>query len=214
MPVANGWGVARPLAARAAGGRGALGGLLDDGLIQEGAPPPPEAVSALAGYGLDISWHRSQRVTAADLRTADLVLGMSRGHVRHAVVIAPEIWPRAFTLKELIRRGTETGPRRPGRAAGRTGWPGCTRAGNAWRLLGDSPADDVADPMGGPPQAYADTAALLNELMGRLAGLCWGLPADRLPRAAVTPRRRSSSHPRTWPAPRAPHPDRPSGPGS
>lgn len=155
-------------------------GLLDEGLLQEGAAPPPEAVSALAGYGLDISGHRSHRVTAADLRGADLVLGMSRAHVRHAVVVAPEIWPRAFTLKELLRRGLETGPRRPGEPV--ADWLARAHHGRERvALLGDSPADDVADPMGGPPQAYVNTAALLNELMGRLAGLCWGLPADRLP---------------------------------
>lgn len=154
-------------------------GLLDDGLLQEGAPPPPEAVSALARYGLDISGHRSHRVTAADLSEADLVLGMSRSHVRHAVVIAPEIWPRAFTLKELLRRGMETGPRRPGETV--ADWLARVHEGRERAaLLGDSPADDVADPAGGPPQAYANTAALLNELTGRLARLCWGLPADRL----------------------------------
>ena len=154
-------------------------GLFDEGLLQEGEPPPPEAVSALAGYGLDVSGHRSHRVTAADLSAADLVLGMSRAHVRHAVVIAPEIWPRAFTLKELLRRGLETGPRTTGEPI--ADWLARVHEGRERvTLLGDSPADDVADPMGGPPQAYANTAALLNELMGRLAGLCWGLPADWL----------------------------------
>jgi protein-tyrosine phosphatase len=154
-------------------------GLFDEGLLQEGEPPPPEVVAALAGYGLDVSGHRSHRVTAADLRESDLVLGMSRAHVRHAVVIAPEIWPRAFTLKELLRRGVETRPRAPGEPM--ADWLARVHEGRERvTLLGDSPADDVADPMGGPPQAYADTAALLNDLMGRLAGLCWGLPADRL----------------------------------
>jgi protein-tyrosine phosphatase len=154
-------------------------GLFDEGLLQEGEPSPPDAVSALAGYGLDVSGHRSHRVTAADLNGADLVLGMSRAHVRHAVVIVPEIWPRAFTLKELLRRGLETGPRRPGEPM--ADWLARVHEGRERvALLGDSPADDVADPMGGPLQAYANTAALLNDLMGRLAGLCWGLSADRL----------------------------------
>jgi protein-tyrosine phosphatase len=155
-------------------------GLLDEGLLQEGEPPPHEAVAALAGYGLDISRHRSRRVTAADLSGADLVLGMSRAHVRYAVVIAPETWPRVFTLKELLRRGTEIGPRKPGEPL--ADWLGRIHEGRERAaLLGDSPADDVADPMGGPPQAYADTAALLDDLMSQLARLCWGLAADGLP---------------------------------
>ena len=118
-------------------------------------------------------------MTAADLRGSDLVLGMSRAHVRHAVVIVPEIWPRAFTLKELLRRGLETGPRAPGERM--ADWLARVHEGRERvALLGDSPADDVADPIGGPPQAYANTAALLNDLTGGLASLCWGLSADRL----------------------------------
>ena len=155
-------------------------GLLDEGLLREGEPPPPEAISAMAGYGLDISGHRSRRVTVADLAWADLVLGMSREHVRYAVVTAPDAWPRSFTLKELIRRGEQAGPRKLGERL--ADWLARVHEGRERAtLLGDSPADDVADPMGGPPQAYADTAALLDELMGRLVRLCWPLPVDSLP---------------------------------
>jgi protein-tyrosine phosphatase len=149
------------------------------GLLQEGEPPSPGAISAVVPYGLDISGHRSHRVTVADLTWADLVLGMAREHVRHAVVTAPDTWPLAFTLKELVRRGEEIGARKPGE--GLAEWLAQVHEGRERAaLLGDSEADDVADPMGGPPQAYADTAALLDELMGRLVGLCWGLSADRL----------------------------------
>lgn len=150
------------------------------GLLQGGEASSPGAIWALARYGLEISGHRSQRVTVADLTWADLVLGMAREHVRHAVVTAPDTWPRAFTLRELVRRGEEIGPAKP--AEPLADWLARVHEGREHAaLLGDSPVDDVADPMGGPPQAYADTAALLDELMGRLAGLCWGLAADRLP---------------------------------
>jgi protein-tyrosine phosphatase len=150
------------------------------GLLQEGAPPSPGAIAALASYGLEISGHRSHRVTVADLNWADLVLGMTREHVRDAVVTVPDTWPRAFTLKELVRRGEEIGPAKP--AEPLADWLDRVNEGRERAaLLGDSPADDVADPMGGPPRAYADTAALLDELTDRLAGLCWGLSADRLP---------------------------------
>jgi protein-tyrosine phosphatase len=143
------------------------------GLLQEGEPPSPGAVSAMAPYGLDISGHRSHRVTEADLTWADLVLGMSREHVRHAVVTMPDAWPRSFTLKELVRRGEEIGRTRPGEPLG--DWLARVHEGRERAaLLGHSPIDDVADPMGGPPEAYGSTAVLLDELMGRLTRLCWG----------------------------------------
>ena len=151
------------------------------GLFSEGEPASPEAISALAAHGLDLSGHRSHRVAGSDLAWADLVLGMSREHVRHAVVTAPDTWPRAFTLKELVRRGEESGPRQP--AEPFASWLARVHEGRTqMALLGDSPADDVADPMGGPPQAYADTVVLLDDLLGRVAALGWGLPAGRLPR--------------------------------
>jgi protein-tyrosine-phosphatase len=148
-------------------------------MLQAGVPPPPEVVSTMAGYGLDVTQHRSRLVTAEDLAQADLILGMAREHVRHAVVTAPPSWPRAFTLKELLRRGHETGPRMPGEPL--ADWLARVHQGRTHAaLLGDSPLDDVADPAGGPPQGYAVTAALLDELVARLVELGWGLPADRL----------------------------------
>jgi protein-tyrosine phosphatase len=143
------------------------------GLLQEGEPPSPGAISMMASYGLDISGHRSNRVTEADLTWADLVLGMSREHVRHAVVTVPDAWPRSFTLKELVRRGEEVGPAKSREPL--TDWLARVHEGRERvALLGDSPVDDVADPMGGPSEAYGDTAALLDQLIGRLARLCWG----------------------------------------
>jgi hypothetical protein len=35
-------------------------------------------------------------------------------------------------------------------------------------LLDDSPDDDVADPVGGPQQAYTETAAILGILLDQL----------------------------------------------
>jgi protein-tyrosine phosphatase len=150
------------------------------GLLRGGDPPPAEVVSAMAGYGLDVAPHRSRLVTPADLAQADLILGMAREHVRHAVVLAPPSWPRAFTLKELVRRGKQTGPRMPGEPL--ADWLSRVHEGRTHAaLLGASPLDDVADPVGGPPRAYALTAALLDELVTGLAELCWGLRADSLP---------------------------------
>lgn len=150
------------------------------GLLGQGEPVPPEAVAAMAGYGLDLTRYRSRLMTAADLGGADLVLSMAREHVRHAVVTEPAAWPRTFTLRELLRRGQHAGPRLPGEPL--ASWLARIQNGrDRVALLGDSPGDDVADPMGGPADAYVTTATLLDELVGALVDLCWGQPSQARP---------------------------------
>jgi protein-tyrosine phosphatase len=142
------------------------------GMFAPGLAPPTEAVAALARYGLDISGHRSRRLEVADVVEADLVVAMARSHVREAVVLAPAAWPRTFTLKELARRGSAVGPRRPGERLAR--WLARVGEGRVQsELVGDADMDDVADPMGGAPEDYVATAALLKELVDRLVTLAW-----------------------------------------
>jgi protein-tyrosine phosphatase len=153
------------------------------GMLGDDEPPRPEAVAAMTGYGLDIASHRSRRVTTDDLERADLTLAMARENLRYAVVTAPAIWPRAFTMCELVRRGEAIGPRRPGESL--AGWLARAHAGRERAaLLGDSAADDVADPTGGPQRGYTETAAILSGLADRLVGLCWGNEPDESARQA------------------------------
>jgi len=142
------------------------------GMLGDGNPPYPEVVSVMAGFGLDVSAHRSRRVTCEDLERADLTLAMARENLRHAVVTAPSVWPESFTLPELVRRGSMIGRRFRGESL--AAWLARAHAGRERSaLLGDSPDDDVADPAGGPRRGYADTAALLSALVDRLVDLCW-----------------------------------------
>jgi protein-tyrosine phosphatase len=142
------------------------------GMIGGGDPPHQEVVSVMARYGIEIRPHRSRIVCAADLTPASLVLAMTRDHLRHAAITEPAAWPRAFTLKELIRRGERIGPRPVGEPF--SGWLSRAHAGRERAsLLGDSPDDDVPDPAGGPLRGYADTADLLDRLVTRLAELGW-----------------------------------------
>ena len=154
---------------------GAAGGaaVTSAGLLPGGRPVVPEVLAVMRGYGIDLSGHVSRTVSAADLSAAGLVLAMTREHLRHAVVTAPECWPYTFTLQELVRRGERAGPRR--RAEPLAAWLARVRRGRRMaELLGSSPDDDVTDPVGGPPGAYAATAALLDRLTGGLARLTRG----------------------------------------
>lgn len=142
------------------------------GMIRCGDPPYPEVVSVMASYGIEISSHSSRVACATDLARASLVLAMARDNLRYAVITEPGAWPRAFTLKELIRRGDQIGPRPPGESFPE--WLSRAHAGREHSsLLGDSAEDDVADPAGGPRRAYAATASLLDHLVTRLAELGW-----------------------------------------
>jgi protein-tyrosine phosphatase len=152
-------------------GRAAPISVASAGLLAGGRPPPAEAVAVMAARGIDISGHLSRRVTAADLAAADLVLGMTREHARHAAVLRPECWPRTFTLSELLRRGQQAGARAPGEPLG--AW--AARAGrdrSRHDLLGSGPDDDVPDPYGGPLAGYQATASLLDRLISDLVAQC------------------------------------------
>jgi protein-tyrosine phosphatase len=140
------------------------------GLLAGGSPAAPEAVAALAARGIDISAHRSRRLSAPLVNEADLVLGLAREHVRQAVLAEPEAWPRSFTLKELVRRSELVGPWASGQSLEE--WL-FKVAGDRTHsdMLGESSADDVDDPIGGPPSAYEATAADLSELTDSLADL-------------------------------------------
>src|SRR5512134_2669159 len=84
------------------------------GLLPGGASTPRHAVRAMAVRGLDVSGHVSRRLGPPDLAAADLVVTLERRHLREAVVADHDVLGRAFTLKELVRRGEEAGARRPG----------------------------------------------------------------------------------------------------
>lgn len=142
------------------------------GLLPGGRSPPPELVTAMAARGIDLQSHRSQQLTAELVEGAGLVIGMAREHVREIVSFRPDAWDRTFTLKELARRGAERGPRATGQAL--TEWLDELHTGrNRVDLLGNSPTDDVADPIGGPPSAFEAAAREIEQLVSAFATRAW-----------------------------------------
>jgi glycine hydroxymethyltransferase len=140
------------------------------GLLRGGQPASEHGVALLAERGFDLSEHRSQALTPELLEGADLVLGMAREHVREAVVLVPTAFPRTFTLKELVRRGEAVGQRFPDEAL--EAWLERVDAGRTPAdLMGSSPADDVADPIGHPRPVYERMVDELDDLVTRLVDL-------------------------------------------
>lgn len=142
------------------------------GLLEQDGPPPPGALKAASQLGLDMSEHRSRRIDRQLISDADLVVGMAREHVREVVVAVPAAWPKTFTFKELVRRGSAAGLRLGNETLQQ--WLARVHEGRVMQdMLGDSPDDDVADPMGGSAAQYNAAAAQIVELADHLVALAW-----------------------------------------
>ena len=142
------------------------------GLLDDGNRAAAHSVDLLAERGVDISGHRSTTMTAEALRASDLVLGMAREHVREAVVLVPAAFPKSYTLKELVRRGESLGPRHADEPI--ADYLERVHAGRSSRdLMGSSPADDIADPIGLPRSAYQRMVDELDPFLDRLVRLIW-----------------------------------------
>ncbi|MGH9010842.1 MAG: hypothetical protein ACRDYF_13490 [Acidimicrobiia bacterium] len=140
------------------------------GLLFDGKPATDHGVAVMADRGIDTSGHRSRKLRPETLAGADVLIGMARQHVREAVVLDPNVWGRVFTLKEIVRLGEERGGRAPGEPIEQ--WLARLHEGRRrGDLLGESAADDVADPIGGPRRSYQRTAEELDDLTARLARL-------------------------------------------
>jgi protein-tyrosine phosphatase len=163
------------------------------GLLEGGQACPTEIVDLMAELGVDLSPRRSRQVTAELIDASDLVLTMEREHLREIAVRVPSAWPRTFTLKELVRRGTMVGWRNRGEPV--ENWIARAHAErDPAELLGASSSDDVADPYGGTVEQYAATKLELGALVSELADLIWpdeaamlGFTGDGAAEAAVAP---------------------------
>ena len=147
------------------------------GLRFNGEPASANGVDVLAERGLDLSGHRSRIFDRDLLEGTDLALAMAREHLRESVLARPDLWPHAFTLKELVRRGGMIGPRAPGESI--DAWLARAHSGrNRADLLGSSPEDDVEDPIGLSRADYQKTANELSDLIDRLVDLLWPAAAE------------------------------------
>jgi protein-tyrosine phosphatase len=110
-------------------------------------PVDAVAVNAVRDLGVDISGHVPRQVSKNILDTegADLIITMTREHLRAVVASHPSIFGRTFTLREILRRsGAYTHP-----DASWSEWLERTAEGRrASDLMGDDSDDDVSDPYG------------------------------------------------------------------
>jgi protein-tyrosine phosphatase len=141
---------------------------------------------AVAPLGIDLSEHRPRLLDAAIVVSegADLVLTMTRQQLRTVATLAPQAWRRTFTLKEVARRSSTTGPPRHGESV--PAWVERLSEGRRPAdLLRPDPADDVADPYGLTQRHYDAMIAEVRDAVDALVAVVWP-DRTRLPRSAAT----------------------------
>lgn len=116
-----------------------------------GQPVEPAMARLLQSVGPAMHAFAAQRLTAALVREADLVIGLAREHRSAAVQLAPSALKRSFTLRELSRLAEQVDPAELREVAG----PGATLRDRLRALTVVAPrhrtpvaaeADDVVDP--------------------------------------------------------------------
>lgn len=140
------------------------------GLRFTGEPTPEIGVSVMAEHGIDLAPHRSVGVTSEAVAEADIILGMTREHVRDVVGISPVAWPKTFTLKEFVRRADKVGP--PRRHQRLADWLETVGEGRDPRdLLGTDPDDEVPDPYGQRTKVWERVVDELDDLVSKIPRL-------------------------------------------
>jgi protein-tyrosine phosphatase len=76
----------------------------------DGEEIPVDILQDMRRYVLDLSNHRSRRVTVGDVRRSALILGMTEAHRDALQTMVPAATSRTFTLVEFVRLA-ETVPR-------------------------------------------------------------------------------------------------------
>lgn len=151
-------------------------------------PVDPDAVTVMAEHGLPIAAHVPRLLTRSLAATdgADLMIPMTRTHLRTVATMGPGAFQRSFTAKELVRRAArlssddaaviDRDPADRDRAdrdpAERdlVRWHRALGEGRLAReLLGDDPDDDLVDPYGMSVAVHRRTADELDSLMAAVA---------------------------------------------
>jgi protein-tyrosine phosphatase len=135
------------------------------GLLPGGRSADLQTALAVSDHGADLSDHISRQVTPEllEVEGRDLVIVMARAQLRELVVADPDLWPRVVTLKELCRylyiRNDNAGMSLERVLVGR----------KMSGLIGDDPADDLADVHGLELEHHREMVATVNRLTAQVA---------------------------------------------
>ncbi|QAY63619.1 low molecular weight phosphatase family protein [Xylanimonas allomyrinae] len=137
-----------------------------------GAPVSPPMAALLARDGIASDGFASRALTAADVRSADLVLTLTAAHRALVLDLEPLALRRTFALGELAQLASAV---TPAEVSGDDDAARLARVAQAavkrrHHFAGARPQDDVVDPYRRGDAAYAQSYAQLKEHVQRIVG--------------------------------------------
>jgi protein-tyrosine phosphatase len=122
----------------------------------EGSPAASRSMIAAAERGATLEHHHARELTRRRVRAADLILCMAAEHRPYVVALDRSAARRTFLIASFAR------------AVSQWSWLASSPAelvGMAAEHLRELPDDDIDDPLGHPPEAYAVCAERLDGLV-------------------------------------------------
>ena len=138
------------------------------GTRAEGKPAMDRAVRILHDHGVDVSDHLSTAIDAESVHAADLIVTAEQAHVVDIAGQWPDVYPRTYTLPELVERAHIAGPRGDRTVAEWLGALAHDRE-DPIEYLDSTGIPEVADPTGHSPAMWDACFAELDQLARRLA---------------------------------------------
>lgn len=137
------------------------------GVEYTGEPTPSIGISLLEELGVHLPSNRSTQLTKELVDDSDLVLGMTREHVRDVLELSAEAWPKTFTLKEFARRVEQAPPRH--RHQRLDDWLASLSADREPHdLFSTESDDDLMDPFGQRTKVWRQVINEVDELMDKI----------------------------------------------
>jgi protein-tyrosine-phosphatase len=150
-------------------------------LEAENAPALPEARQIAVLCGVDLSQHRSQRLSALSLEATDLVIGFEEAHARHAIVDAGALQGNTFTFREFVRLLEECAPAKEAMTVERAR-TAVTLANDLRRRDPTAAGEDtgVPDPLGRSWKVQKEIAVQVRDLSLALAQHLFGVAGSEI----------------------------------